>query len=219
MTASILAPLTGDFGTLAAAELIIVGAACGAVGVWVLHFGQAILAESFTHALLPGLVLATIIGGGLVFGAVAGVVVAYLLLVLASRAPKTSSPSANSVAVTLLVAIGALLASRNDVPDFESLLFGDPLAASGREVGALLVLAVLIALALLLLEGPFAVLAFDPRAARALGVSPAIFSAVALALLAVSVSIAANVAGSRSGLSPDRPPGRSRSATACAHRC
>lgn len=196
MTASILAPLTGDFGTLAAAELIIVGAACGAVGVWVLHFGQAILAESFTHALLPGLVLATIIGGGLVFGAVAGVVVAYLLLVLASRAPKTSSPSANSVAVTLLVAIGALLASRNDVPDFESLLFGDPLAASGREVGALLVLAVLIALALLLLEGPFAVLAFDPRAARALGVSPAIFSAVALALLAVSVSIAANVAGS-----------------------
>lgn len=196
MSASLLAPLTGDFGPLAAAELILVGAACGAVGIWVLHFGQAILAESFTHALLPGLVLATILGGGLLVGAVAGVVVAYLLLLLASRAPKTTSPSANSVAVTLLVGVGALLASRNDVPDFESLLFGDPLAASGREVGVLLLLAAAIALALLLLEGPFAVLAFDPRAARTLGVNPAIYSALALALLAISVSTAANIAGS-----------------------
>ena len=79
-TASILAPVSGDFGLLSTLELVIVGGACGAVGVWVLHFGRAILAESFTHALLPGLVLAAIVGAGLLLGAVVGVIAAYGLL-------------------------------------------------------------------------------------------------------------------------------------------
>ena len=133
--ASILAPLSGDFGFLSALELMIVGGACGAVGVWVLHFGRAILAESFTHALLPGLVLATIVGAGLLLGAVVGVIAAYALLLVAARAPKTSSATATSVSVTLLVAVGALMASSgHGVASFESLLFGDPLAASEGDV-------------------------------------------------------------------------------------
>lgn len=197
MTASLLSPVSGDFGALAALELVLVGGACGAVGVWVLHFAQATLAESFTHALLPGLVLAAIVGAGLVLGALLGVIAAYALLLLAARAPKTSSASANSVAVTSLVAIGALLASGgHGVASFESLLFGDPLAASGRDIGVAGALAALIALALAALNGQFAALAFDPRGAVALGLNAARVSAAALALLAVSVAVAANVAGS-----------------------
>lgn len=197
MLASVLAPVSGDFGALAAIELLLVGGACGAVGVWVLHFAQAILAESFTHALLPGLVLAAIVGAGLVLGALVGVLAAYLLLLIAARAPKTASASANSVAVTSLVAAGALLAaSGHGVANFESLLFGDPLAASGRDIAVAGSLAVLIALALAALNGQFAALAFDPRAAAALGINSARISAAALALLAVSVAVSANVAGS-----------------------
>lgn len=197
MLASLLAPVSGDFGGLAAVELMLVGGACGAVGVWVMHFGQAILAESFTHALLPGLVLAAIVGAGLVLGAVVGVIAAYALLLVAARAPKTSNPSANSVAVTTLVAIGALLAATGSgVASFESLLFGDPLAATGRDVAVAGALALLIVLALLALNGQFAALAFDPRSAGALGINTGVVSAAALALLAISVAVAANVAGS-----------------------
>lgn len=197
MVASILAPLSGDFGLMSAIELAIVGGACGAVGVWVLHFGRAILAESFTHALLPGLVLAAILGAGLLVGAVVGVIAAYALILLAARAPKTSSATGTSVSVTLLVAVGALMASSgNGVASFESLLFGDPLAASASDVLVVAALAVGVAIALTALGGQFAALAFDARSAPTLGVNVSIVSAAALALLALSVSVAANVAGS-----------------------
>lgn len=197
ITASIFAPVSGDFGLLSALELVIIGGACGAVGVWVLHFGRAILAESFTHALLPGLVIAAIIGAGLLLGAVVGVIAAYALLLVAARAPKTSGPTATSVSVTLLVAIGALLASSsNAVTSFESLLFGDPLASSTTDVILAGALALGIAVALTALGGQFAALAFDARSAPTLGINAARVSAAALALLAISVAVAANVAGS-----------------------
>lgn len=196
-TASVLAPVSGDFGFLSALELVIVGGACGAVGVWVLHFGRAILAESFTHALLPGLVLAAMVGAGLLLGAVVGVIAAYGLLLLAARAPKTSSATATSVSVTLLVALGALLASSgNGIASFESLLFGNPLAASTGDVLIAAALALGIAVALTALGGQFAALAFDARSAPTLGVNAGQVSAAALALLAISVAVAANVAGS-----------------------
>ncbi len=196
MIASLIAPLSGDFGLASAAELLLIGGACGAVGVWVLYFGRAILAESFSHALLPGLVLAAMAGAGLFFGALAGVVIAYLLLLAAARAPRTNLPTANSVTVTTLVAAGALLASSGTgVAQFESLLFGDPLAASWSDVSTAAVFAVLILASLSLLGSRFSALAFDPGAAPALGVNPALVSAAALALLAVSVSVAANVSG------------------------
>lgn len=197
MNASILAPLSGDFGALAALELMLVGAACGAIGVWVLQFGQAILAESFTHALLPGLVVASIVGGGLIFGALLGALLAYGLILFAVRAPHTSSPTGISAAVTTLVAVGALLAgSGSGIAGFEALLFGDPLAASRSDVIGAAALALLIAGALTALGRQFAALAFDPGTAQALGVRSGWISAAALALLALSVSVAANVAGS-----------------------
>lgn len=197
MTASLLAPLSGDFGAESALELALIGAACGAVGVWVLYFGQAILAESFTHALLPGLVLATIAGAGLLAGAALGVVCAYALLLLALRAPRTSTQSGVFAAVTTLVALGALLASQGKgAAALESLLFGDPLAPSGGGVLGAGAIAILIGALLWILGPQLAALAFDPGSAAALGVDVRWISAAALGLLALSVSAAANVAGS-----------------------
>jgi ABC-type Mn2+/Zn2+ transport system permease subunit len=197
--ASILAPISGDFGASTAVELILVGASCGAVGVWVVQFGRAFLAESFTHALLPGLVIASILGVNLLAGAVVGVLLAYVVTLLLSRVPRTPSSSSTSVAVTLLVAAGALLASRDSgagaVP-FENLLFGDPLAASSRDIELAIVLAVVIAATIFAMQGRFAALAFDAGSARTLGVNVRTTTAALLALLIFSIAVAANVAGS-----------------------
>jgi ABC-type Mn2+/Zn2+ transport system permease subunit len=195
--ASILAPVSGDFGAATAIELILVGASCGAVGVWVVKFGRAFLAESFTHALLPGLVLAAIAGASLLLGAIVGVVVAYLVAILLQRTPKTSSASATSVTVTLLVAAGALLATNSTAAvGFENLLFGNPLAASNRDIALGILLAVVIAATMLMMHTRFTALAFDAESARTLGVNVGVTSAALLALLVFAVAVAANVAGS-----------------------
>ncbi|MBI2690771.1 MAG: metal ABC transporter permease [Solirubrobacterales bacterium] len=193
---SILDPVSGDFDLLSALALVIIGGACGAVGVWVLQFGRAILAESFTHALLPGLVIAALIGAGLLLGAIVGVVAAYSLLLLAARAPKTSSPTATSVSVTLLVALGALMVNGGNAEANLDLLFGDLLAASWNDVILAVALALGIAIALTTLGGQFAALVFDARSAPSLGINVGRVSAAALALLAISVAVAASVAGS-----------------------
>lgn len=193
----LLAPFTADSGLPAALQLALIGAACGAVGVWVLHFGQAILAESFTHALLPGLALAAALGAGLALGALVGVALAWLLILLAVHTPQTSEQTGISIAVSALLGVGALIGTTGGgVEHFEELLFGEPLAASWSGVALSGALGLLIALALLALAGPFSALAFDRVAAPGLGVNVGVFSAAALLLLAVAVSAAASISGS-----------------------
>ncbi|MFY9265400.1 MAG: metal ABC transporter permease [Solirubrobacterales bacterium] len=195
--ASLLDPLGGDFGLLTVLEMLVVGAGCGAVGVWMVEFGRAFLAESFTHALLPGLVLAVLAGASLVAGALAGVVGALVLTMLTERAPRVSPATATSVTVTVLVAAGALLAGAGESPvSLENLLFGDPLASSERDVVVGLVLAIALAAALWLSHERFTALAFDRGSAAALGVRPARTEAALLGLLIFAVVVSANAAGS-----------------------
>src|SRR4051794_1422337 len=63
-------------------EVLVLGAACGPLGVWILLLRRAYAAESLSHAMLPGLVLAALAGIPLVFGATAGVLVAALGIAL-----------------------------------------------------------------------------------------------------------------------------------------
>lgn len=195
--ASLLDPLGGDFGSTSASELALVGVACGAVGVWVVFFGRAFLAESFGHALLPGLVVAAALGSSLIVGATIGVIVAYGVLLLVQRAPRTSDSSATAVGVTVMVAIGALIASRGTgTATFESLLFGDPLAATWRDVGLAGVFTLVVGLLLLGFHDRFAALAFDPQSARTIGVNVGLIGALLIGVLVLAIATAATVAGS-----------------------
>lgn len=197
VAASILAPLAGDFGATSAAELALIGSACGAAGVWILFFGRAFLAESFGHALLPGLVVAAALGGSLLIGAIIGVGLAYAVLTAAERAPRSSTSSATSVTVTTMVAAGALLATRGTGPaGFESLLFGDPLAADWLDVSYAAAIALVIGAVLTLFHEHFTALAFDRDAARAVHLRVARTNALLVGLLVFAIAVAATAAGS-----------------------
>src|ERR671927_1843383 len=78
--------LTDPFSTgimqRALLEALILGLACGPLGVWILLLKRSYAAESLSHAMLPGLVLAALIGVPLVFGAAEGVLVAALGIAL-----------------------------------------------------------------------------------------------------------------------------------------
>lgn len=177
-------------------ELVLVGAACGALGVWVVHLRQAYAAESLAHAMLPGLTLAALAGAPLVAGAGGGVLVAAALVVVAARDRRIDAQLGVAVVVTTLLGLGALLALVPGAPTrLEELLFGDPLglAPADLAVGGGLVTAV--ALALAVIHRRLALTAFDPVAAPSLGVSPARTELVLLALLAVAIVAAVQGVG------------------------
>jgi ABC-type Mn2+/Zn2+ transport system permease subunit len=174
----------------AMAELVLAGGFCGALGFWVVTERLAYGAESLSHGLLPGLVLAGLAGAPLLLGALGGAVAAAALIALAVRDPRSGPDAGTAVAVTGLVGLGSLLALAPDAPQrLEELLFGDPL---GVVTGDLVAAAVLLAAggaALAALHRPLVSSAFDADGAAALGLQPGLVRLALLALLAVSIAV------------------------------
>jgi ABC-type Mn2+/Zn2+ transport system permease subunit len=169
-------------------EIVVLGAACGALGVWLLHLRHAYAAESLAHAMLPGLVLASLAGVPLLLGAGAGVLVTATLIALATRDTRVGSEIAVGVTVTTAFGLGALLALSPAVPvGLDKLLFGDLLGADAADLVSAGVLAALVGVALAAGHRRLAVAVFDPVAAPSLGVRPARVELALLALLAVAV--------------------------------
>jgi ABC-type Mn2+/Zn2+ transport system permease subunit len=169
-------------------EIVVLGGACGALGVWLLHLRQAYAAESLAHAMLPGLVLASLIGAPLLLGAGAGVLVTAALIALATRDTRVGSEVAVGVVVTTAFGLGAVLALAPDVPvGLDKLLFGDLLGAATSDLVSAGTLAALVGVGLLAGHRRLTVAVFDPVAAPSLGVRPARVELALLALLAVAV--------------------------------
>ena len=62
-------PFAGGLMQRALAEVLILALGCGPLGVWVLLYRQSYAAESLSHAMLPGLVIAVLAGAPLLLGA------------------------------------------------------------------------------------------------------------------------------------------------------
>lgn len=171
----------------ALAELVLLGAVCAPLGVWVAHLRHVYAAESLAHAMLPGLVIAVLVGAPLFLGAVGGVLGAAVLIALAARDRRIGGELAVAVVVTGLLGLGALLALSPDIPaGLTELLFGDPLGVAAGDLAAAATLGVVLVAALAVGHRRLSLVTFDPVAAPSLGATP---DRVELALL-VGLAIA-----------------------------
>jgi ABC-type Mn2+/Zn2+ transport system permease subunit len=144
------------------AEVIVLGAACGPLGVWILLLRRAYAAESLSHAMLPGLVIAALVGAPLVLGAAGGVLVAAAGIAL------VGGEIGVAVVVSALLGLGGILALSPAVPPrLGELLFGDLLGITGRDLLVAVVLCAGVLVALALAYRPFSLAAFESRSARA----------------------------------------------------
>jgi ABC-type Mn2+/Zn2+ transport system permease subunit len=183
-------PLDDPITRRALLEVCLIGITGGAVGCWVVLYGLSYSSESLSHAMLPGLVVATLLGLPLLVGATAGILIGALAIALAARAPKLDNDTAVAIAVTTLFGLGALLAlSPSSPPGIQELMFGDVLGVTDTDL-ILAAAAAAVALgALRLLHGQLLTVGFDRRSAPALGASPARAETALLVLLALAVLV------------------------------
>jgi ABC-type Mn2+/Zn2+ transport system permease subunit len=182
----LLDPFSGALMQRALAEVVVIAIACGPLGVWVLLYRQSYAAESISHAMLPGLVIAALAAAPLLLGAAGGVLVAAAAIAFAGRDERLGGDVGVAVAISALFGLGALLALSPDVPArLGELLFGDLLGVTGRDVAEAAVLAAGVAAALVLAHRGLALSAFDRAAAPSLGARPARWELALLALLAI----------------------------------
>jgi ABC-type Mn2+/Zn2+ transport system permease subunit len=189
-------PFSTGIGLRALLEVAILGAACAPFGVWIVLYRQSYAAESVAHAMLPGLVGATLIGAPLGLGAAAGLAVAAVAITLAARQSSVSADTAIAVVVTTLFGLGTLLALSPDVPvRLGDLLFGNPLSVSERDIAASAALAVVLIGAMAVGHRALSIVGFDAGTAPSLGVRPAPVTLAVLALLALTTLIAVGSLG------------------------
>jgi ABC-type Mn2+/Zn2+ transport system permease subunit len=189
-------PLSDSTTARALAEVALLGVIGGALGTWVVLYSLSYSAESLSHALLPGLVIAALAGWPLLLGGLGGIVVAALAVGLAGRIPAIGRDTAVAVVVTAAVGVGALLALSPDTPPgIQGILFGDILGVTDLDLALAASLAAITLGALRLLHGRLLAVGFDRSSAAAMGASPTIADLALLALLAAAIVVAVQALG------------------------
>jgi len=194
---ALLEPFGDPAGVRALAEVAVLGAACGSLGVWVLAFRQSFAAEALSHGMLPGLVVAALAEVPLAAGAAGGALLGAAGIALAARERRLGTDGGVAVTVTASIGIGALLALGGPDPErLEKLLFGDLLAVSPTDLAISIAVAVGIVGALVAARRPLAASALDPAAAPSLGFRPGRAEAGLLLALALVLVAAVGALGS-----------------------
>jgi ABC-type Mn2+/Zn2+ transport system permease subunit len=175
----------------ALAEVLLLAISGGALGCWVIFYNLSYSAESLAHALLPGLVIAALVGIPLLLGGAIGIVVAGVAVALAGRTPVIGRDAGVAVVVSTLFGLGALLAlSSASPPGLAGILFGDILGVSDSDLVLAAVLALVVAVVLAVLHPRLMVVGFDRSSAQGLSIRPLIVDMALLVLLAVALLVA-----------------------------
>ena len=192
----LLEPWRSGITSRALLETTLIALAAGPLGCWVVLYGLSYSAESLSHALFPGLGVASLASLPLEAGALLGVAVAAPAIALAARLPGIGADAGIAVAVTSLLGLGALLALAPETPrSVAELLFGDVLAVSGGDLLLAALLAVVTLACLAVAHRRLLVVGFDRANARAFGAAPHTADLVLLGLVGVFTVVAVQALG------------------------
>jgi ABC-type Mn2+/Zn2+ transport system permease subunit len=183
-------PLGQELIRRALLEVLLISVAGGALGCWIVLYGVSYAAESLSHSMFPGLVIAALAGAPILVGGAPAIVLAALAIAVVARVRGVGRDTAVAVVVTGLFGLGALLAlSAESPPGVQGLLFGDILAPSDSDLILAAALALAVVVALRGVHWPLLAVAFDRTTSPSLGVSPTVADATVLALLAAAALV------------------------------
>jgi ABC-type Mn2+/Zn2+ transport system permease subunit len=184
-------PWTEGIMQRALIEVALLGLVGGVLGCWIVLYELSYSAESLSHALFPGLVIAVLLGLPLVLGAGLGVTAAAVAIAVLGRTPGIGRDTAVAVVISTLFGAGVVLAlSPDSPPGLQGLLFGDILGVSDLDLLLAAGLVAVTLVALRLLHRQLLVVGFDRTSARSVGGSPRLADVSLLVLVALATLVA-----------------------------
>ncbi len=174
-----------------------VGAMCGALGVYIVLQGMSYIGHGLAHAVFGGAVVAFMARWNFYLGAGIWGVLSALWINSLSRRPEIKADAAIGIITTASFALGVALISRarSYTPSVEAMLFGNILGVDRTDL--LVVAAVLVASTILLLVyyRPLLFHTFDSEVAQVQGVPTGLVSIVFAFLLAAVIISSMQVLG------------------------
>jgi ABC-type Mn2+/Zn2+ transport system permease subunit len=179
------------------AAALTVGIVCPVLGTYVVLRGMAFFGDALAHIILPGVVVAFLLGWPLVSGALIVGVVAALAVGAISRRSRIKEDTAIGVVFAGCFALGiALLSARRGYAvDLTHILFGNLLGVSTQDVVLIAGLGLLAILAVVAFYKEFLVLSFDPLLAMTLRLPVNRLQNLMLVLLAVVIVVSIQAVG------------------------
>jgi manganese/iron transport system permease protein len=196
----IVDPLGYAFMVRGLIAALFVGVVCAVLGTYVVLRGMALFGHALAHAILPGVALGYLLGGGnriwlAIGGLIAGVLTAMGIGAVSKMGVKEDT--ATGVIFVSMFALGIALIStvRNYTTDLTHFLFGDVLGVSSGDLWLITIFGGLVILAIVAFYKELLVLSFDPLLAHTLRIPANFLNYLLLVLIAITIVLSLQTVG------------------------
>jgi manganese transport system permease protein len=187
LVAWLVAPLMFEFMLKAIAMSTIVGAVCAILSCYLTLKGWALMGDAVSHAVLPGIVLAYLLGlplaiGAFVFGLGAVASIGYI-----QSQTRVKEDTVIGIVFTGFFALGLVMVSKiRSGVDLNHILFGNPLGISDGDILQTCIVSGVVLALVLLLRRDFLLFCFDPTHAKTIGLNTTLLHYSLLAALSLT---------------------------------
>ena len=192
----LLEPLDYAFMQRALAVTVMASVVCAVLSCWLVLIGWSLMGDAVSHAVLPGVALAYIVGAPFALGAVLFGFLAVALIGVVRDTSRVKEDAAIGIVFTTLFALGLVLISVTpSQTDLMHIIFGNLLGLSHGDLVQVLLLGAVTFAILVIKRKDFTLYAFDPTHAHAIGLNPRMLGALLLGLLALTSVVALQAVG------------------------
>lgn len=185
----IVEPLQYAFMFKAVLVSVIVGVACAILSCFLVLKGWSLLGDAISHAVLPGVVIAYLLGIPFGLGAFVFAMLAVMLIGFIKSNTKIKEDAVMGIVFTTMFALGLMLISKIvSSVDLTHVLFGEVLGISDSSAWYTAIILGIVSLIILLFRRSFLVFCFDPTHAQSVGLPITLIHYAFLTLLAVTIT-------------------------------
>ncbi len=196
--------LSEPWALRALAASCMVGVMCGILGCFIVLRNMALIGDALSHAILPGVVVAYVLGMGTALGyfgwaTVAGLLTA-LIITWIQRNVKTKNDAAIGIVFTAMFSLGVIGISRvSRMPgahlDLKDFLFGNVLGVANEDLYLTLAITIYVLLSVAIFYRYLFITTFQPVIAETMGISSSTIHYFLMLLLSFAVVASLSTVG------------------------
>jgi manganese transport system permease protein len=193
---TLISPFTYEFMVKATLISALTGAICAVLSCFVILKGWSLMGDAVSHSVLPGVVLAYVVGlpfalGAFVFGLLSVISIGFI-----KARSRVKEDTVIGVVFTGLFALGLVLMSKvSSEVHLSHILFGDVLGISDGDVLQTVLIGSITFITVLALRRDLLLFCFDPTHARSIGLNTTFLYYTLLVVLALTIVTALQTVG------------------------
>ena len=184
----ITAPLAFEFMQRALLAAVLIGAVCSVLSCYLVLRGWSLMGDAISHAVLPGIVLAYVIGLPLAVGAFAAGLSCAVLTGYLKTNSRVKEDTVMGIVFSGMFGLGLVLMTKVETDQhLIHILFGNMLGVTWRDVAEIALISGSVLLIVLAKRRDLVLYCFDPQHARAIGLPVGLMHYGLLALLSLTI--------------------------------